>query len=170
MIFLIRCQCLKTVGCHYDVVQYIIILHTTLQMQQGEINQTLNDKTPQYLIRMGKVWGICCEHLGENWPHYNSITFYNLLWNFPAILSLHARLHPSPLTVHPKNYVPCLVVIMIYCGLIAADNTFILQKYSSRWCKLPVMPLKKVWSIWENGSHESTKDNNKNKTKQNKEH
>ena len=38
-----------TIGCRYNVVQYIVI-HTTMQWQQQNINQTLESKTHPYLI------------------------------------------------------------------------------------------------------------------------
>ena len=29
-----------------------------------------------YLTLTGKLWGVCCEDLGENWPHYNGTALY----------------------------------------------------------------------------------------------
>ena len=35
----------------------------------------LTKDTP-YLALPGKLWGVCCEDLGENWPCYNGIALY----------------------------------------------------------------------------------------------
>ena len=35
----------------------------------------LTTDTP-YLALTGEIWGVCCEHLGENWPRYNGMALY----------------------------------------------------------------------------------------------
>ena len=38
-----------------------------------------------YLALTGELWGVFCEHLGENWPHYNGTALYVLTGGvFPA--------------------------------------------------------------------------------------
>ena len=36
---------------------------------------TLTKEAP-YLALTGKLWGVHCEDLGENWQHYNGTTLY----------------------------------------------------------------------------------------------
>ena len=33
-------------------------------------------KNTPYLALTRESWGVCCEELGENWPHHNSTSLY----------------------------------------------------------------------------------------------
>ena len=48
--------------CRYNVVQYIIIFHTTLQWMKQDINQRFNSQnTPPYVALTGELWDVYCE-------------------------------------------------------------------------------------------------------------
>ena len=53
-----------------------------LQWQQQNMNQDLKHTidTP-YLALTGELWGVFCEDIGENGPHYNDTALY--VWNPP---------------------------------------------------------------------------------------
>ena len=57
---------------HYNAVQYIKIagIEAEYQSDAGSTNDTL------YLALMGELWGVFCEYLSENWPHFNGTTLY----------------------------------------------------------------------------------------------
>ena len=35
------------------------------------LSESWPTKDTPYLALAGKLWGVCCDDLGENWPHYN---------------------------------------------------------------------------------------------------
>ena len=41
------------------------------------INQSAGStKNNPYLALVGELWGVFCEYLWENWPHYNGTALY----------------------------------------------------------------------------------------------
>ena len=66
-----------TVECRYNVVQYNMILYTSLHWLRQSINQS---EEPQNTLdsspRQGEVWGVFCGDFGENLPRYNSTALY----------------------------------------------------------------------------------------------
>ena len=72
-----------TVKCHYNAVQFIMILPSTLLWQQQNVNLTTD--TP-YLVLTGELWGIYCEDLRENLQPFNCIyTQYIHTWTMNSI-------------------------------------------------------------------------------------
>ena len=64
---------LNTVECRYKAVQYNRISHTALQQpRQNKHRNSYSQKTPHM-----SPWCVCCEDLGENWPHYNGTGHHN---------------------------------------------------------------------------------------------
>ena len=63
----------NTVGYRFNAVQYIMLLHTVLQWQQQNTNQTLNSqKTPVSRASYGcLLWGS-----GEKWHRHRTITLH----------------------------------------------------------------------------------------------
>ena len=45
-----------------------------------DIESTID--TP-YLALMGKLWGVCCGDLGENWLRYNNTALYWIITTSP---------------------------------------------------------------------------------------
>ena len=50
-----------------------ITFSTVMTMAERKSNIRLTKDTP-YLALMGKLWGVFCEDLGENWRCYNGTT------------------------------------------------------------------------------------------------
>ena len=47
-------------------------------MTGGELESDLKFTTDiPYVALTGELCGVCCEDLGENWPHYNDTALYN---------------------------------------------------------------------------------------------
>ena len=62
------------VKCHFNAVPVISIAYgTVITMAESDYDFRITKGTP-YLTPMGKLWGVYCENLGENWPHYNDTT------------------------------------------------------------------------------------------------
>ena len=68
----------NTIGCHHNVVQYIMIFCSVLQWLMQNINQNLYSQidTP-YLALTDELWGVYWENFGENWPRYNCRCTHN---------------------------------------------------------------------------------------------
>ena len=68
-----------------------MVLHTALQWQWQNIDQTLKFTT----ALTGKLWGACCEDIGETWQHYNSTAVYFqwFLMGDKDLLILHCHYH-----------------------------------------------------------------------------
>ena len=64
------------VECHYDAVQYDMILHTSLPSLRQNIKQFELTKDNPYLALTGELWGVFCEDFGKNWTHYNITSLY----------------------------------------------------------------------------------------------
>ena len=47
-------------------------------MAESEWDIRITTDTP-YLTLTGKLWGVFCEHLRENWPHYNGTSLYHIV-------------------------------------------------------------------------------------------
>ena len=63
---LIHCnEIYDTVRCHYNAVQYRMILHTSPQWLQQNIYQSLNPQNNPYLTLVGELWGVFSEDLWE---------------------------------------------------------------------------------------------------------
>ena len=73
-------KCLSRVGCHYNMVQYQMVLHSPLHWLGQNMNQFTKLASGNNL--MGELWGVFYEDFSENWPRYNSTALYyrNLCW------------------------------------------------------------------------------------------
>ena len=70
-----------TVKCRYNAVQYNTIFHRALHWLKLNINQCQITNYTPYLALTSQLWGVFCEDLVENWPHYSDTALYIvLLW------------------------------------------------------------------------------------------
>ena len=68
----------NTVACHYNAVQYNIILYTALQrLVQNLTRGWTHKRHPPYLAHTGEPWGVFCEDVEENWRRYKSAVLYS---------------------------------------------------------------------------------------------
>ena len=93
----------NTGQCHYNAVQYFMMLHTTLQMTVAECRSDLKlTADTSYLALTGKLWGVSFKDIGENWPPYNSTTLYIIvldIMSFPAAVCCSDITNIKKLTV-----------------------------------------------------------------------
>ena len=66
-----------SVGCRYNMVQYDMISHMSLELPRHNIDQSVNPQDTPYLALKGELWGVFCEDFQENWPRYNSTALYS---------------------------------------------------------------------------------------------
>ena len=69
----------NTVEYRYNAVQYCMLLYKQLQGLRQNINQILDDGSPNdtpYPALTGELWGVFCEYLWENWSRYNNTALY----------------------------------------------------------------------------------------------
>ena len=63
-----------------NVVQYNMILHIQHCTDRSRIQiKSLNSQKTSHISHWWELWGVCCEDLGENWPHYNGTALYILM-------------------------------------------------------------------------------------------
>ena len=55
-----------TVDCRYNAVQYNMILRTSLQWLNWIYSEFQPKKDTPYLALAGELWGVFCDHFGEN--------------------------------------------------------------------------------------------------------
>ena len=97
-----------TVACHYNGIQYNIVLYKVLLWLGLNLIRGWTDKRHPIHHLTGELWGIFCEDLEENWPGYKAPhgavrCQYNAV-NF--IQNPHKR-HPI---AHPRGrYMGCLL-------------------------------------------------------------
>ena len=98
-----------TVRCRYNVVQYVMILHTILQPQQQNIFEHLwtHKRQPPSLALTGEIWASIVRMLEKN-DRYNGIALYIYMTRPWSSLCLqmsscyrqgfiwHQRLHTTP--------------------------------------------------------------------------
>ena len=92
-----------TFGCCYNVVQYKMILHTSLQWQKLNMYQFKFIKDTPYLTLMGKLWGVHCSELEKFDPAIN----------VPYCTSLLSKLWPV-FIINPNHMLVLLVMISIF--------------------------------------------------------
>ena len=84
-----------------------------MTMGTHKLNITLTKDT-SYLALTGELWGVCCEHFGENQPYFNGIAPYFFNWNISShsIFQYNAGSY-IPHSVqhstlfHPSHWQPC---------------------------------------------------------------
>ena len=55
----------------------------TAAEHESELKHT---KDTQYHALTGELWGVCCEDIGENGPHYNGTALHNVYMIFSQYL------------------------------------------------------------------------------------
>ena len=57
--------------------------HTTAMTESEYKWEFKATKETPYLALMGKLWGVFCDDLGENWPYHNGTALYKAV--FPGM-------------------------------------------------------------------------------------
>ena len=84
------------------------------------------DKT--YLTFLGKLWGVCCEHLEEKWSHYKGIALYILTKHIHSMwIYLGCTVHiiiPAKTSIMQRWRGWCYLLIILKQSANTLDNRF----------------------------------------------
>ena len=122
----------STVGFHYNMVKFDMIMHTSLQLPRQDVNQCEPTKT--YLALMGELWDVFCENFQDRVitaPHCIQCLGPNMCNGHNSLLSclfLVKGLSPSelePTQVCKETYAK--ITSMIFCLRLLSDKFFVIM-------------------------------------------